>query len=119
MRIRHLSPRIAPLLSVGCGMVGGAVGYLIGSLGDTILAIDTRIVGVVLGAVLGSLLPRTPALGTLTYAAAAGIGVAATTFPLVVSGRAAPDVVWGVIIVAAIGSAGMNIVVRRIRWEQN
>ena len=110
----HLSPRIALLVALGCGVLGSSVGYLIGSQGDTSFAIDTRIVGVVLGAVIGSLIPRAPVLGTFAHVAAAGVGVAAATFTLLVSGRAVPEVIWGMIIAASIGSGCMNIIITRI-----
>ena len=48
MHTRHFSPRIALLSTLGCGVLGGSVGYLLGSQGDIIFNIDTRIVGGVL-----------------------------------------------------------------------
>jgi len=110
----HLSPRIALLVVLGCSILGSSIGYLIGSQGDIIFAIDTRIIGVVAGAVIGSLIPRAPALGTFAHAAAAGVGVAATTSTLLASGRAAPQVIAALILAASIGSGCMNMIITRV-----
>lgn len=117
MHTRHFSPRIALLITLGCGVLGGSAGYLLGSQGDTIFSIDMRIVGVVLGAVIGSLVPRAPVLGTFAPVAAAGFGVAAPTFTLWVSGRAAPEVIGGMILTASVGSGWISAVITRMAGD--
>lgn len=111
MHTRHFSPRIALLVTLGCSVLGSSVGYLIGSQGDIIFNIDAHIVGGVLGAVIGSLVPRFPVLGTFAHAAAAGCGVAVPTLVLLRAGRAVPEVIGGMILVAVIGSVCVNAVI--------
>ena len=70
-----------------------------------------------IGAVIGSLVPRAPVLGTLAHAAAAGFGVAASTFALLVSGRATPEVIGGMILAASVGSGCINAVITRMERD--
>ncbi len=116
---RRYLVRIATLLAMyGSGILGGSAGLLLGSQGDILFNIDTGIVGAILGAVLGSLLPRSGTLTGIARATAAGSGVAVSTLIFEGSKRVAPEVLWGMVALAAICSGLVSVVVARLERRE-
>lgn len=115
MYFQRLSSTTALIATLGCSIFGAVGGLALGSLGDTVLHIDSRIFGVVAGATLGSLLMRHAAIGSNVHAAAAGISVFMPTIIQLVLHRAAPEVVAGMITTAIVCSGLLHVV--RIRLE--
>lgn len=102
----------------GSALIGGSLGLLLGSQGDILFGVDTQIVGVVVGAVIGSLLPRSRALGSVVHAAAAGAGVALPALAFVGRGRVTPEVLWTMTAIAIIGSGMIDTVIRRVEQRR-
>lgn len=115
MYFQRLSSATALIATLECSIFGAVGGLALGSLGDTVLHIDSQIFGVVAGATLGSLLVRHAAIDSTVHAAAAGVGVFVPTIIWLISHRAAPEVVAGMITTAIICSGLLHVV--RIRLE--
>ena len=116
---RRRLAQIATLLAMyGSGILGGSAGLLLGSQGEILFDIDTGIVGMILGAVLGSLLPCTRALTGIARATAAGPGVAVSTLIFVGSKRVGTEVLWGMVAPAAICSGFVSVMVARLERRE-
>jgi peptidoglycan/LPS O-acetylase OafA/YrhL len=115
------------LATCGTSLLGGSTGLLLGRQADLLFNIDAGIVGLVVGALVGSLLPLMRSVHLAIRLAAAGVGVAVPILGVVGSARVAPEVFWGMIVLAMACSAMINTLIGLIshadqasqsRWSQ-
>jgi uncharacterized membrane protein YjjB (DUF3815 family) len=107
---KYKSPYLALATVLACGTIGGLLGYWLSSDVNN----DAKILSAAIGAILGSLIPRSPVLTTYSYAAAAGFSVAATCYPLLLTNNAHPEQVLLTLLLAISGSASLNHIIKRL-----
>lgn len=106
---------IAMLVACGAAIIGGSVGLLVGRQADIIFDVDAGIVGMIAGAVLGSLLPLSPALNPGLRVIPAGLGVLLPALVVIGSARVAPEVLWGMTAVAMLCSGLLSVIIHLAR----
>jgi hypothetical protein len=112
--IERRSRHLPGLLTFGASLLGGSIGLLVGRQADLFFSIDAGIVGLLVGAVVGSLLPFTRSAHLLLRLPAAGAGVVLPALVMVGSARVAPEVVWSMIGLAMVCSAIISALIRLI-----
>jgi peptidoglycan/LPS O-acetylase OafA/YrhL len=108
------SRRLLSLLPFGASLLGGGIGLALGRQADVLFNIDAGIVGLLVGAVVGSLLPFTRSAHPVIRLLAAGVGVALPILFLVGSARVTPAVFWGMMILVMVCSAIINALISLI-----
>jgi hypothetical protein len=102
----HQSPRLwSNLIVLTSGMLGGSIGLAIAQQGDLILNIDSSMMGVVVGAVIGSVIPHVQRPMTAIPLVAAALGVLVPVLGFVGIQRVAPEVLLGLTGVAVVSSS--------------
>jgi hypothetical protein len=103
---------IAIVATYGLSILGGGIGLIVGRQADTIFNVDAGIIGMVTGATISSLLPLSSPLNPILRFAAAGLGVALPMLVFVGSSRVAPEVFWGMIVLAMCCSGLISLLTR-------
>jgi hypothetical protein len=104
-QFQHVSGVLPALIVLIGGVVGGSVGLLVGMQGDHFLNIDSAMVGVVLGAVLGSVL--TPWHGQMKVArlGSAALGILIPILSFIGIQRVSLEILIGMTMGAILGTA--------------
>jgi hypothetical protein len=98
-------------LHFGLSLIGAVLGFWLGSYGDIIFNIDTRIVGSILGAVCGGLLLGQATMNRLVRAVLSAIAAGTPGLYLLVQNRAVLESVLLIMLWAGIGYLATSSVI--------
>ena len=112
-QFQHVSSVLPALMVFIGGVVGGSVGLLVGMQGDQFLNIDSGMVCVVLGAVLGSVLTRWQGQMKVVRVGAAGLGILVPVFSFIGIQRVALEILVSMTMAAILGTAILVTVFNR------
>ena len=102
------------LIATSSSILGGMAGFLLGGFAGLLFTIDAQIVGVLVGVVAGSLVPRPRRVTSLSRAVVAALAVVIVVLWLVGPQHVAGEVMLGMVAVAAISAFAGNMVLARL-----
>ena len=102
------------VLATASSILGGTAGFLLGGFAGVLLTIDAQIVGVLVGVVAGSLVPRPRGVASLSRAVAAALAVIIVVLELVGPHHVAGEVMLGMVAVAGVSAFAGNMVLARL-----
>ncbi len=101
------------VLATASSILGGTAGFLLGGSGGVLFTLDAQIVGVLIGVVAGSLVPRPRGVASLSRAVAAALAVVIVVLGLVGPHHVAGEVMLGMVAVAGVSAVAGNMVLAR------